>query len=267
LDDKAASDGGWTDAQIQKASGRKLQKAQDENKPLKQQIINSESECPSPKTPQTKRRHNDTTSQRRRISDKKADEIRSTMARNMAQHPLPSSNVDDKSSSNVEAAAVQKDDPDGIIEMLKYHVGIVAKMKAHPTTDNRCNPDVRTTCSKHSPVQFAMMAGSTKLKIAGNANQIQASLITNSDDEDEPLQTGAYTTATSFRPQSSTTKPPQHMAMTAERVLDPRTFDRFDDTNSDEQSQAPNDTRVIVSSHLEHPRRTTSKPVTRYSRL
>jgi DNA uptake protein ComE-like DNA-binding protein len=75
LDDKAASDSGSTNAKIQKASGRKLQKAQDANKPLKQQIIDSESECPSPKTPQTKRRHNDTTRQRRRISEKKADEI------------------------------------------------------------------------------------------------------------------------------------------------------------------------------------------------
>jgi hypothetical protein len=31
----------------------------------------------------------------------------------------------------------------------------------------------------------------------------------------------------------------QHMAMKAEKVLDPRTFDRFDDTNSDEQSPSP----------------------------
>ena len=157
LDDKAASDSGWTDAQIQKASGCKLRKAQDENKPLKQQIIDSKSECPSPKTPQTKRRHNDTTRQRRRISEKTADEIQTTMVRNMAQHPLPLSNVDDKSSSNVEAAAVPQDDPDGITEMLNYHAGIVEKLKAHPTTDNGCNPDVQTPCSKCSPIQSAMM--------------------------------------------------------------------------------------------------------------
>ena len=157
LDDKAASDSGSTNAKIQKASGRKLQKAQDENKPLKQQIIDSESECPSPKTPQTKRRHNDTTRQRRRISEKKADEIQTTMVRNMAQHPLPSSNVDDKSSSNVEAAAVPKDDPDGIIEMLKYHAGIVEKLQAHHPTDHRLTPDVKIPCSKCSPVQCAMM--------------------------------------------------------------------------------------------------------------
>jgi hypothetical protein len=171
------------------------------------------------------------------------------MVRNMAQHPLPSSNVDDKSSSNVEAAAVQKDDPDGMFENLKYHVGIVAKVNAHPPTDNRCTPDVKTTCSKRSPAQFSMMARSTKLKIAGNANQILASRITNGDDEDEPLQSGTYTIATSLRPQPSTTKPPQHMAMSAarvqhmammaERALDPHTFDRLDDSNSDEQSPSP----------------------------
>jgi hypothetical protein len=108
-------------------------------------------------TPQTRHRHDDTSSQRGRNSTKKADEIQSTMVRNMAQHPLPSSNVDDKSSSNVEAAAVPKDDPDGITEMVKYHAGIVEKLKAHPTTDNGCNPDVQTPCSKCSPIQCAMM--------------------------------------------------------------------------------------------------------------